>query len=341
MPFKISDIGEKELIKRLLTMSRRSQFNSYFFDDPSFESLSDDASLIDFGKDYLVATSDMLIKSAHFPEDMNYRQIGKKAVTVNISDLAAMGAKPLGIIVAMGLEKDMLLSLFDEMLIGILEACREYNVMLIGGDTNQSKEFTICGTCLGIVEKQKVMMKCGAQVGDLVAVTGPLGLAAAGFEVLFDDESKFKDLNPNTRNRVLRHALEPEARSKEGLLLAENGSITSATDITDGLVSELGEMVCASHEGIGITIYEDMIPIPPEVSEIADIVGKDPLELALYYGEDFELLLTLKKDDFLKIKDKVPLYQIGYVTPSSRIELETREGRRDVLTPTGYQHFGA
>lgn len=347
---KVSDLGEKKLIQRLLKRSQKFPFNLtssklLFFDELSLKSRSDDAALVNFGENYLVATSDLLIQSAHFPAEMSPRQIGKKIVTVNVSDLAAMGAEALGIIVALALPKDLSLSDFDEMIEGILEACAQYNMALIGGDTNESTELTLCGSCLGIVAKEKVMMKAGALPGDLVAVTGPLGLAAAGFEILFDEESneefKLKDINPEFRDNALKFVLEPRARLKEGVLLSNTGAVTSATDITDGLLSEIGEIRQASPENIGITIYEDKIPIPPEIFEIARKLDKNPLEMALSYGEDFELLVTIKQDEFGKIqtKDKIQLHEIGRVTTSGQIQMIDKEGKTKILTPKGYEHF--
>ena len=339
MPRKISDIGEKGLIKRILNKTKKSDFNSIFLDNFSFKSLSDDAALINLGKQYLVATSDMLLKSTHFPDEMSYNQIGKKVVTVNISDLAAMGAKPIGIIVSLGLPHDMLLDEFEEMLDGILEMCLKYDMELIGGDTNESHELTLCGTCLGIVQKGNVLMKDGAQPGDIVAVTGPIGLAAAGFEVLFGDKAQLKDLNHNLKDHVLKHALDPEARVNEGILLAKSGFVTSATDITDGLVSEVDELITASSYRIGITLNEEMLPICEEVLEVACKTSKDPLEFALYYGEDFELLFTVKKDVFKQIKEKIPFYEIGKVTSSGKIEILHKDGTRSILKPRGYEHL--
>ncbi|MGB9977808.1 thiamine-phosphate kinase [Methanobacterium sp.] len=338
MPRKISDIGEKGLIKRILSKTKKSDFSSIFLDNFSFKSLSDDAALINLGDQYLVATSDMLFKSTHFPDDMSYNQIGKKAVTVNVSDLAAMGAKPIGIIVSMGLPRDMLLNEFEEMLDGILDMCSKYDMKLIGGDTNESPELTLCGTCLGIVQKENVLMKCGAQTGDIVAVTGPIGLAAAGFEVLFN-KTKFEDLNPNYKAHLIEHALNPKARVNEGILLAKSGFITSATDITDGLVSEVDELIDASSYKIGMTLKEELLPITKEILEMSNKTGKDPLEFALYYGEDFELLLTIKKDGFKQIKEKILLYEIGNVTSSGKIEILHKDGKKSIVKSRGYEHL--
>ena len=340
---KISDLGEKKLIKRLLSRSQKfifkSDFIDEFFDENSLKSLRDDAALLNFGKKYLVATSDLLFKSTHFPPQMTAQQIGQKLVTVNVSDLAAMGAEPLGIIIALGLPGDLPLSYFDALVEGILQAGHKYKMALIGGDTNQSTELTLCGTCLGTVDKDKVLTKDGAKPGDIVAVTGPLGLAAAGFELLFNHADKFKDLNSDFKEQALKNALEPQARVEEGILLGKTQAVTSATDITDGLLGELGEILDNNQESIGVTLYEDLLPIPEEIYEVASLIGKDPLEMALSYGEDFELLLTIKKDEFNKIKDQFKLYRIGCVDRSGKISMINKAGKTDILVPKGYEHF--
>lgn len=335
---KISDIGEKKLIKRLLKRSQKFPFKSHFFDEQSFKSLSDDAALLNLGENYLVATSDLLIQSAHFPDEMSFHQKGEKIVTVNVSDLAAMGAEPLGMIIAMALPSDLPISDFDELMEGILHACEKYHMPLIGGDTNESKELSLCGTCLGIVAKDQVMLKSGAESGDVIAITGPLGLAAAGFEFLSHYDS-IMDLNSDFRNKVLKHALEPQAQLEKGLKLANSRFITSATDITDGLLSEIGEIMDASDNGIGVTLYEELLPISPEVYEISKKLDKNPLEMALCYGEDFELLVTVLEDKFDEIKDELSLHKIGMVNHSGQIQMINKKGKTNMLSPKGYEHF--
>ena len=352
---KISDLGEKELIKRLLQRSQKFQSHSLFLntflDDKSFKSRSDDAALIDMGENYLVATSDMLMQSSHFPPQMTAHQIGKKVVTVNVSDIAAMGADTIGMIISMGLPSSMPLDYFDQLIEGILEACKDYGMVLIGGDTNESSELTLCGTCIGIVAKEHVLMKEGTSPGDVVAVTGELGLAAAGFELLIPENMekiKVKGLGftENFKETALKHALEPRARIEEGVLLGKTGFISSATDITDGLLSEVGELMDANH-GIGMKLQQSKIPIDPELFRLAKALGKDPLELALSYGEDFELLLTIKKEKFQELKGvvaeafegKVTIHAIGRVDSSGRISMIDKDGETKIVTPRGYQHL--
>lgn len=339
MPSKISDLGEKLLIKRLLSKSKNPRLNSLFLDENSIKSLSDDAALLNLGENYLVACSDMLIQSTHFPTEMDSYQIGKKIVTVNVSDLAAMGAEAIGIIVSMGLPKSMLLTDFDDLVDGILDNCNKYGMALIGGDTNESSELTLSGTCLGIVEKKNVMMKSGTNPGDIVAVTGPLGLAAAGFKVLLDPFQNINHLDEDIKNLIIKHALEPEAKLKEGILLAKSNSISSATDITDGLFSELGELIYANKNRIGFIISMKDIPIPQEVFDIANITDSDPLDMATAYGEDFELLLTVHPNLFNDLKTKLPIYKIGLVDSSGKIKMIDKTGNTNIITPRGYEHL--
>jgi thiamine-monophosphate kinase len=335
-PDKISDLGEKLLIKRLLSKSLNPRVKSLFLDEISIKSLSDDAALLDFGENYLVACSDMLMESSHFPVEMTPYQIGHKVVTVNVSDIAAMGADTIGIIVSLGLPRNMLIKDFDKIVEGILDACEKYDMALIGGDTNESTELTLCGTCLGMVKKENVLLKSGARPGDIVAVTGPLGLAAAGFKVLFNS----RQFNVNTdTDLIIKHALKPEAKLNKGILLAKSGSVSSATDITDGLLSEINEMIDANENKIGMVIEQELIPIPEEVMEIADLSNSDPLEMSIAYGEDFELLLTVSPDIFNELKSKFKLYKIGVVDSSGKIRMIDKAGKTNIIKPRGYEHL--
>jgi thiamine-monophosphate kinase len=338
-PDKISDLGEKQLIKRLLSKSQNPRVKSLFLDEFSIKSFSDDAALLDMGDNYLVACSDMLMESSHFPDEMTHYQKGQKIITVNVSDLAAMGAETIGMIVSMGLPRNMLLADFDDLVDGILDNCTKYGMVLIGGDTNESHELTLCGTCLGIIKKEDTLMKSGAHPGDIVAVTGLLGLAAAGFKVLFDTNHNADVLDKDIKELVIKHALQPEARLKQGILLAKSGSVTSATDITDGVLSELGEMIDANAGSIGIIINQEDIPIPPEVFEVANLTGEDPFEMALAYGEDFELLFTVAPNLFDELKSSVNIYKIGLVDSSGRIKMIDKAGKTNIIIPRGYEHL--
>ena len=265
---KVSDIGEKALIERIIERSKtcsncRADLNSNPSDFAT--SIGDDSALTDIGMDdnsYLVSSSDMLIQSSHFPQEMSYFQMGYKSVVVNVSDLASMGADNIGFLLNMALPKDMLLDDFDEMLCGVISACDDYGIPLIGGDTNQANEIILSGTAIGHVDKDRALMQYGFQTGDLICITGELGLAALGFELLklkdmlkinlfemVDLEEKISkayEIDSTLCDLAIFKALKPEARYNEGHILRDfntNGNRISATDITDGIASEFYEIL--------------------------------------------------------------------------------------------------
>ena len=260
----------------------------------------------------------MLIQSRHFPQDMSYYDMGFKAVTVNVSDLAAMGAEPLGFLLAIAIPKDLKLDYFKEIIDGVLKACKHYSIPLIGGDTNEASEIIITGTALGLADKP--MMKDTYQKGDLIAITGEIGLAALGFELESLD------------NEYAKHALKPKARIKEGLILKDYA--TSATDITDGLASELYEI---KRDGFGFMIYEEMLNVSDEYKKLAGELNLDYLDLMLHVGEDFELLFTISKDDLEKLP--VDCIVIGEVTGSDVVELTLENGYVERIENRGYEHY--
>lgn len=304
MSLKVSDIGEKELVRYIIANSRSIT--------------PDDTAITAFNNTNLISTCDMLIQSRHFPENMSYYDMGFKAVTVNVSDLAAMGAEPLGFLLAIALPKDLDIDSFKEILEGVLKACDYYEIPLIGGDTNESSEIIITGTALGLTEKP--IMKDTYQKGDLIAVTGDIGLAALGFEL--------SDLD----NIYPKHALKPKAKIKEGIILKDFA--TSATDITDGLASELYEI---KKDNYGFMIYEEMFGISDEYKRLADNLNLDYLDLILHVGEDFELLFTISKDNIEKLPFDYKV--IGEVTDSDVVELTLENGFVERIENVGYEHY--
>ena len=304
MSLKVSDIGEKELVRYIIANSRSIT--------------PDDTAITAFNNTNLISTCDMLIQSRHFPENMSYYDMGFKAVTVNVSDLAAMGAEPLGFLLAIALPKDLDIDSFKEILEGVLKACDYYEIPLIGGDTNESSEIIITGTALGLTDKP--IMKDTYQKGDLIAVTGDIGLAALGFEL--------SDLD----NIYSKHALKPKAKIKEGIILKDFA--TSATDITDGLASELYEI---KKDNYGFMIYEEMFGISDEYKRLADNLNLDYLDLILHVGEDFELLFTISKDNIEKLPFDYKV--IGEVTDSDVVELTLENGFVERIENRGYEHY--
>ncbi len=304
MTLKVSDIGEKELVKYIIANSK--------------DITPDDAAITPFDASNLISTCDMLIQSRHFPKNMSFFDMGFKAVTVNVSDLAAMGAEPFGFLLAIAMPKDLKLSHFKEIIDGVLKAYIYYGIPLIGGDTDEADEIIITGTALGMAEKP--LMKDTYNKGDLIAITGDIGLAALGFEMDTLD------------NVYAKHALRPKARLDEGLILKDFA--TSATDITDGLASELYEI---KKDGFGFMIYEELLGISDEFKEMSSQLNLDYLDLVFHVGEDFELLFTISKDNLEKLP--IDYMVIGEVTDSDVIELTLGNGFVERIKNKGYEHY--
>lgn len=305
MTLKVSNIGEKELVKYII--------------DNSSQITPDDTAVTEFASTNLISTCDMLIQSRHFPQNMTYFDMGFKAVTVNVSDLAAMGAEPLGFLLAIAIPKDLKLDSFKEIIEGVLSACEFYSIPLIGGDTNEASEIIISGTALGSCDNP--LMKDTYSVGDVIAVTGDIGHAALGFEMEGSD------------NVYVKKALKPVARIKEGIKL-RNSQATSATDITDGLASELYGI---KKDSFGFMIYEELLDISDEYRKHCKDLNMNYLDLILHVGEDFELLFTISKDklDELDIDYKV----IGEVTDSDAVEITLENGFIEKIKNKGYEHY--
>ena len=305
MSLKVADIGEKELVKYIIANSK--------------EITADDTAVTQFSSTNLISTCDMLIQSRHFPENMSYFNMGFKSVTVNVSDLAAMGAEPLGFLLAIAIPKDLELDSFKEIIDGVLSACDYYSIPLIGGDTNEASEIIISGTALGLCDEP--LMMDNYSIGDVVAVTGDIGLAALGFEL--------EDFN----NIYVKKALKPLARINEGITLKNSGA-TSATDITDGLASELYQI---KKDSFGFMIYEELLNISDEYKEYCKNLGLNYLDLIFHVGEDFELLFTMPKD---KLKNLDIDYRvIGEVTDSDVVELTLENGFVEKIKNKGYEHY--
>ena len=207
---------------------------------------------------------------------------------------------------------------FKQIIDGVLSACDYYQIPLIGGDTNEASEIIITGTALGLADEP--LMKDNYSLGDLIAVTGDIGVAALGFELEALD------------NIYVKKALKPEAKVKEGLILKDYA--TSATDITDGLASELYEI---KKDGFGFMIYEEMLEISDEYKKLSEDLNLDYLDLILHVGEDFELLFTISEENLEKLP--IDYRVIGEVTDSDVVELTLENGFVERIKNKGYEHY--
>ncbi|WP_292776900.1 thiamine-phosphate kinase [Methanobrevibacter sp.] len=363
---KVSQLGEKQLIERIIQKSKScSIYKPSDFNDFDIKtSIGDDSALTNVNIDsnsYLVSSSDMLIQSSHFPKAMTHFQMGYKSVVVNVSDLASMGADNIGFLLNLAIPKDTLLDDFDELICGVIQACDNYNIPLIGGDTNEANEIIISGTAIGKVDKERALMKYGFETGDLLCISGELAYAALGFELLKIMEEnpkskeiidKIKSIDSTIIDLAILKALKPEAKYEEGHILRDyntNNNRITATDITDGLASELYEIISSdkkyhqlNKEGQytkGIRIYEDKLPVEDEFKEIANILGIDYLDLFLHVGEDFELLFTINKELEEELSSDMNYYIIGEITEGNTVEIVLSNGDIQKISSRGYEHL--
>jgi thiamine-monophosphate kinase len=329
---KVSSIGERALISRLSEI-----FNAPEGEDRGQERIlvgagSDDCAVLDLkGEDCLVVTTDMLHRTTDFPAEMTPWQMGWMSAAVNLSDIAAMGAEPAGILMAIGMPSDTEIAFAEELARGI-QACAEFcGTTVIGGDLDTHAELTITGTALGRVKKSQLLLRKGANPGDLVCVTGYTGTAGAALKAV---QSK-----KPVSETVLKALFEPVPRIKEARKLAESGAVTSMMDTSDGLAMSLYDL--SRQSKVGFRIRENFLPILPEVREFAS-GPEELLEFALYTGGDFELIFTVNPERLKKVQNICNLTIIGECTKyETGIMLESPECRLTAIKQLGYQQLKA
>ncbi|HEY5690734.1 MAG TPA: thiamine-phosphate kinase [Cyclobacteriaceae bacterium] len=337
---EINELGEFGLIDRIASQFQLNNKSSLL-------GIGDDAAVIDAGGDCILLCTDMLTEGVHF--DLSYtplQHLGYKAVVVNVSDIAAMNGRPEQIVISLGLSNRFSVEAIDAFYEGVRAACKNYNVDLVGGDTTSSASgLVISIAALGRAKKENIAYRSGAQLNDIICVTGDLGGAYLGLQILERNKQEFLS-NPEMKPQLedfeymVGRQLKPEARMDIVFELAELGiKPTSMIDISDGLASEL--LHISKYSGIGIKIFEDKIPIDTKVYETAAIELKiDPITCALNGGEDYELLFTINQTDFEKIKKHQDIHFIGHVHDNaSQNLLITKLGSVIPLTAQGWNHF--
>ncbi len=321
---ELSQIGEFGLIDHLTE-------HIEIHNPETLKGVGDDAAVISTKLKTLVST-DMLVEGVHF--DLAYmplKHLGYKAVVVNISDIYAMNGTPKQFLCGIALSSRFPLEAVEELYAGMIMACNKYKVDFVGGDTTSSQSgLIISGTAIGEAEESKIAYRSGAKVNDLVCVSGDLGAAYAGLQILAREKQIFLE-NPNVqpdlegKDYVLERQLKPEARQDIIALFAKMKVIpTSMIDISDGLSSELLHLCKQSK--VGVAVYEDKLPIDPLTYDIGTELNIDPTTMALNGGEDYELLFTISQTDFDKIKGKEEIHIIGHITDESSGKMMVSRG---------------
>ncbi len=337
----VNELGEFGLIDHL-TQNINLQHAS------SLKGIGDDAAVLEYGNKMLVVSTDTLVEGIHF--DLIYsplKHLGYKAVVVNVSDIYAMNAIPKQITVSLAFSNRFSVEALEELYKGIEAACNFYNIDLVGGDTTSSqKGLFISITAIGEGEKDKITYRNGAKEGDILCVTGDLGAAYLGLQIL-EREKQIYLSNPGiqpdlgTNKYVIGRQLKPEARKDmiENFIPKANFTPTSMIDISDGLASELFHICKQSN--VGAILEENGVPIRSDVQEIAINFKLDPITCALSGGEDYELLFTISPNDLEKVKYMPDVYICGeIVNVSEGIKLHTKGGNIHPLKAQGWVHFG-
>ena len=296
----------------------------------------DDVSAVDMGNGKLaVLKTDMLIGKTDVPPSMNLWQAARKAVVMNISDLAAKGVKPLALLASIGIPRGFAKKDVEQIGKGLNAGAREYNAYVLGGDTNEASDLVISCTAFGIVEKRYLMKRSGAKPDDIVAVTGLFGKTSSGLKILL----KGLTAPPDIKKELVDAILMPQARLKEGLALAQTHAVTASIDSSDGLAWSLHEISRANNVGFVI----DNLAVAREAEGFTKIHDFDPVELSLYGGEEYEIVVTLEPKLWEKAKKATEqvgasLTKIGQVTKEKTLFLRTKE-KIIRIEARGWEHF--
>jgi thiamine-monophosphate kinase len=324
----VEELGERRIIELFLERFRRTPEMVVPF--------GDDVAAITLNRETVaVLKTDVLVGMTDIPPTMTLWQAARKAVVMNISDFAAKGVKPRAVLAAVTIPRDYTTKEIEEIGDGLNAGVEENDTYIIGGDTGEGVDLTICCMVFGVAKREELILRSGARRGDVLAVTGLFGKTSAGLKILMEGQVTPTDI----RDKLVESVYLPKARLQEGLALAKTGVVTSSIDSSDGLAICLHEL--KKNSGIGLDVTN--LPIAPEAKKFAEIHGLDSEALALYGGEEYELVLTVKPGGWRKAVKAVAeaggnLIAIGNVVEGP--EVTQRKGT--VVEPIplrGWEHF--
>lgn len=332
---RLADLGEEGLIKTV--------FGRLAGGPGVVRGVGDDAAVLDLGGEHLVLfTVDTLVEEIHFARAYtSLRDLGVKSLAVNLSDIAAMGGQPTHAVVSLAVPAETKLDDIEELYTGLGEMASRFGVSLVGGDTvRHPSGLIITVALLGLVARGRVLCRGGAAPGDLFYVTGALGASAAGLFLL---QHPGLSCSSGVEHRLKEAHRRPEPRVTAGGLLGSSGAVSAAEDISDGLAASLHHICVAS--GVGCRIRAAAVPLAPDAVELGRLAGMDPLEWALFGGEDYELLFTVRPEAAAGLEDGLaaagqPVTCIGEaLTADAGRWVEERDGSRRALGGGGYDAF--
>ena len=337
---ELSELGEFGLIERIKKSVILKQSSS-------LTGIGDDAAVIKKNEEeVLLVTTDTLAEGIHF--DLSYvplKHLGYKAIAVNLSDIAAMNGRPEQVTVALACSNRFSVEAIEELYKGILLACDHYQVDLIGGDTTTSRAgLVLTITALGTAKKEAVSYRNGANLNDIVCISGDIGGAYMGLQVLEREKQEFLS-NPamqpelDEKEYIVQRQLKPEARVDIVTELEKLAIVpTSMIDVSDGLASEILHLCKASNKGVDL--FEEKFPIDPMTYNTAREFNLDPLTVMMNGGEDYELLFTIKQEDFEKLKNNPNITPIGFIKDAAAgTNVITKAGNSFPIKAQGWKHF--
>ncbi|WP_031528531.1 thiamine-phosphate kinase [Dyadobacter crusticola] len=333
---EISSLGEFGLIQRI------NKGVATVLPD-TVRGIGDDAAVIDLGEEYGLLSTDLLLEGVHF--DLTFfplKHLGYKAIATNVSDIAAMNGIPRQVTVSIAISNRFSVEAVDELYAGIKTACKDFNVDLVGGDTSSSRSgLLISVSVFGKVKKDKIVYRNTAKPNDLLCVTGDLGGAYLGLQLLEREKQVFlanPEMQPELdgKDYVIQRQLRPEARMDVIYELEEAGVIpTSMIDVSDGLASDLLH-ICAQ-SGVGAVVFEERLPIDEQTFLAASELNLSPVTAALNGGEDYELLFTVSQSAYELIKNNPKITFVGYIADKSEgVSIHTKSDSRIPLTAQGW-----
>lgn len=332
----ITDLGEFPLIDRIAKIIAvdRSDVIVGIGDDV--------AVLADTEDEFLLATVDSQVEQVHFlRHGITPHQLGRRALAINLSDIAAMGGQPQYALVSLALPSDTEVGWVEDLYRGLRQEADRYGVVVIGGNMARSSGDTFIDVCvLGRVRREHLLLRSGSRPGDQVLVTGRLGEAGAGLKLLLDPDLS---VAPSDRDALLARLLTPTPRVSEAAIVARSGLATAMIDLSDGLSSDVGH-ICERSQ-VGVRIWAKHLPIPPAVRHVADLTSTPPWQLALAAGEDYELCLTAPPGTVEELIAAVEeagtsMTVIGEILAVERGRwLVLPDGQQVPLEPSGWQHF--
>ncbi|PMD96114.1 thiamine-phosphate kinase [Siphonobacter sp. BAB-5405] len=338
---ELNILGEFGLIHRIASQKQFSHARTV-------KGIGDDAAVSKGSVDYQLVSTELMVEGVHF--DLSYvplKHLGYKLIVAGISDILAMNGLPTQVTVSLALSNRFSIEAVDELYAGILTACEDYEVELVGGDTTSSRSGLVLSvTALGTVEKDQITYRSGASVNDIICVSGDLGGAYLGLQILEREKQVFLDAPESQpilagHEYVLQRQLKPDARLDIIKQLRELNIVpTSMIDVSDGLASELRHL--AAESGLGVRVFEEQIPIHQKSYLAATELNLGPFTAALNGGEDYELLFTIRQEDYQKILDHTTdISFIGFISADPQEALFiTKQNEAIPLTAQGWEKQG-